>query len=277
MSSRRRSGNRFRPNAIPPGPWRWHSRDLLESPAWAALNLAARQCLDRIDIELMAHGGRGNGHLIVTFRDFANYGVSPKSVEVALTTLVALGFIEMIPGHASPNPEYGRAMRFRLLSRAGVDGPPLEERWRTFTTDIDASAAVARARAEVAERRKSRAKSREKNNNYRASQREALLSAIQKDALKKRTKGSTGPRTKGSTLYNLGEGGLLKPASVNEPATATDAAVQSPCPPDLRSKDHQPALNGHPSRARHVDFRASHEDGQRDYARLKLTGLDKRC
>ena len=41
-----------------------HPKQMVESPAWRALSLAARKALDRIEIEHMNHGGAENGKLI---------------------------------------------------------------------------------------------------------------------------------------------------------------------------------------------------------------------
>ena len=124
MKPRRRS----RPNSIG-GQFAAHPIDMMENPAWRALSLSARRCLERIEIELANHGGRDNGQLPVTNRNFCAYGVWMGAIKPALAELVTLGFIEMTPGYACANPLYGRAARFRLLFRTGRDGPPEEHRW----------------------------------------------------------------------------------------------------------------------------------------------------
>lgn len=137
MKPRRRS----RPNSIG-GQFAAHPIDMMENPAWRALSLSARRCLERIEIELANHGGRDNGQLPVTNRNFCAYGVWMGAIKPALAELVTLGFIEMTPGYACANPLYGRAARFRLLFRTGRDGPPEEHRWRRFGTDGEAKAAA---------------------------------------------------------------------------------------------------------------------------------------
>ena len=59
----------------------------------------------------------------------------------ALAELIALGFIELTPGGANPNPAYGRAARFPILYRASVGGPPEEQGRKRFKTVADAKAA----------------------------------------------------------------------------------------------------------------------------------------
>ena len=45
---------------------------MLESPAYRALSLSAHRLLSRIEVELAHHGGKDNGKLPVTFKDFDN-------------------------------------------------------------------------------------------------------------------------------------------------------------------------------------------------------------
>src|ERR1700722_18458494 len=70
-----------------------HPKQMIESPAWRALSLAARRALDRIEIEHMNHGGSQNGELPVTYQDFENFGVRRHSVAPAIRELVALGIV----------------------------------------------------------------------------------------------------------------------------------------------------------------------------------------
>jgi len=143
----RRGRSRSRPNTIQ-GQFRYHTIDLVGSPVWRALSLSERRILDRIDIELASHGGRHNGDLIITRRDFAAFGVSPKAQLRGIAGLVALGLISWKPGHASPDPAHGRAARFGILYRATRDGTA-DEQWRRFKTPAEVKTTLARARAGV--------------------------------------------------------------------------------------------------------------------------------
>jgi hypothetical protein len=105
------------------------------------LSASARKCLDRIEIELAHHGGRDNGELPVTHRFSTLRASTRTAVILALAELIALGFNEMTPGRANPNPAYGRAVRFRILYRAGVGGRSEEQRWKRFKTVAEAKAA----------------------------------------------------------------------------------------------------------------------------------------
>ena len=120
MKPRRRS----RPNSIG-GQFAVHPVDMMESPAWRALSLSARRCLERIEIELAHHGGCDNGELPVAYRYSCDF-VWRGTIKPVLAELAALGFIEMTPGYACQNPLYGRAARFRILARDGRDEPPAD-------------------------------------------------------------------------------------------------------------------------------------------------------
>lgn len=75
---------------------------MLESPAYRVLSLAARRVLDRLAIELAAHGGNDHDKLPVTFNQFHDYGVHRHAIAPAIRELIALGFIEVsVQGRAS--------------------------------------------------------------------------------------------------------------------------------------------------------------------------------
>jgi hypothetical protein len=159
--------------------------------------------LDRIDIELASHGGRHNGDLIITRRDFAAFGVSPKAQLRGIAGLVALGLISWKPGHASPDPAHGRAARFGILYRATRDGTA-DEQWRRFKTPAEVKATLARAHAGV-EARKCVQRAKEKQR-YSGSVWEPLPSGSKREPLKEEKKGTTGTGKKGTTVYTLGWG-----------------------------------------------------------------------
>ena len=69
MTKRRINGH-FAPRRI----------EMLKSFAWRVLSLSAHRILDRIEIELAAHGGKDNGHLAVTFDDFEKYGLHRHAI-----------------------------------------------------------------------------------------------------------------------------------------------------------------------------------------------------
>ena len=219
MKPRRRP----RPNSIG-GQFAAHPIDMMESPAWRALSLSARKCLERIEIELAHHGGRDNGQLPVTNRDFCAYGVWMGAIKPALAEAIALGFIEMTPGYACANPLYGRAAKFRLLFRTGRDGPPEEHRWRRFRTDGEAKAAAKRARAAAMRGRHTSAPSHASPD---VTETEALSNALKTEALSPASETEAlSPCENRSTVYSLGRG--------RSPAAHLAARSAPPPPPGER-------------------------------------------
>ena len=59
----------------PSGQFCIRPREMLESAAYRVLSRAAHMVLSRIELENRYHGGKGNGHLIVTYDQFEQYGV----------------------------------------------------------------------------------------------------------------------------------------------------------------------------------------------------------
>jgi hypothetical protein len=127
------------------------------SPAWCVLSLSARRLLDRIEIEMMSHGGpRSNGGLPVTYGDFIKYGVRRNSIASALREVVALGFLEITEQGRGGNAAYRKASKFRLTChqfKANEYGEVLYEptnEWRRFKTIEEAEAIAAKAKRAVA-------------------------------------------------------------------------------------------------------------------------------
>jgi hypothetical protein len=94
-----------------------HPRQMIESPAWRALSLAARKALDRIEIEHMNHGGVENGKLPVTYQDFEAWGVHPRFVAPALRELEELGIIETMKKGYRGAAGTRQASEYRLTFR----------------------------------------------------------------------------------------------------------------------------------------------------------------
>jgi hypothetical protein len=98
-----------------------HPRQMIESPAWRALSLAARKALDRIELEHMSHGGAENGKLPVTYLDFENAGVRRHSVAPAIRELAALGVIEIMRKGYGGAAEVRAPSLYRLTYLAAQD------------------------------------------------------------------------------------------------------------------------------------------------------------
>jgi hypothetical protein len=69
-------------------------RLFLDSPALQVLNINERHALDRILIEHQRKSGFVNDGLVVTTRDFVNFGVHTRHVIKSLRVLRELGIIE---------------------------------------------------------------------------------------------------------------------------------------------------------------------------------------
>jgi hypothetical protein len=126
-----------------------HSREMRESPAWAAVPDNARRVLDRLELEHMRHGGAENGSLPCTYSDFVAHGVRRASVSLALRQCEALGFLEITHRGGRSISEYRDPSRYRLtyLNGRGQSAIKTDE-WKRIETDEDAKAALKRAAEE---------------------------------------------------------------------------------------------------------------------------------
>jgi hypothetical protein len=124
--------------------------EVLESPAWRVLSLAARRALDRLCLELRYHAGRDSAKLCVTYQDFEDYGIRNRhSVSAAIRELEALGFVRITRRGRSGNAEHRRATRFRLTFINNTDGELLTNEWKRISSLDQASRIAAEARKAV--------------------------------------------------------------------------------------------------------------------------------
>jgi hypothetical protein len=130
---RRSDGRTVRRNKIS-GQFAHQLIEMLESPAWRVLSLSARRVFDRIQIEHAHHGGRDNGRLPVTFKDFED-GLDRHSVRPAIAELDALGFIRITQHGRAGNADFRIPNKFRLTHQHANDGAePATNEWRRFKT-----------------------------------------------------------------------------------------------------------------------------------------------
>jgi hypothetical protein len=159
MSAKRTSTTSARRENRPPAdmPWIWLTREMLESPTWQALGIHERRVLERVMLEHMAHAGTENGNLVVTYRDFREYGVRDKSIKTAITAVEALGWIQIVvQGKASfEGQRYPSRYALTWLPQPSL-GKPATNRWREIKTAAAAQAvlrgAIERREAERNER-----------------------------------------------------------------------------------------------------------------------------
>jgi hypothetical protein len=131
------------------GQWSARLIEMLESPAYRVLSLAAHRLISRIEIELASHGGNDNGRLPVTYQDFLDYGVHRDAVAPAIREAEALGFIQVTEHGRGGNAEYRQPNKFFLTFAHGRDSlrNPPPHNWRKIKT-LDEAKAIARAARE---------------------------------------------------------------------------------------------------------------------------------
>ena len=128
--------------------WVSYCRSMVESPALRVLSRAAHLIMHRLEAEHMMHGGAENGKLIVTRRQFEEWGVHRDSVSPAIREVVALGFVEVTRnGHAGVGG-HGEANRFRLTYVNNKHGVAPSDEWRRITSLEEAQLSAKEARAE---------------------------------------------------------------------------------------------------------------------------------
>lgn len=110
--------------------WFWLTGEMVHCLAFRSLSRAALFCLFRLITEHMAHAGRQNGLLAVTYADFSAFGVRESSIPGALRELEHAGFVLMtVRGGRS----YGcarRPSRFRLTWLPTAEGMAPTNDWK---------------------------------------------------------------------------------------------------------------------------------------------------
>jgi hypothetical protein len=124
----------------------WQAIDMLESPAFRVLSLSARRVIDRIQIEHAHHGGKENGKLPVTFRDFKEYGIHWNSIAPAIREAVALGFIRVTQEGIASNKEFRIPNMFALTHLPTDKDPKPAEDWKRIKTVEEAAVIAAASR-----------------------------------------------------------------------------------------------------------------------------------
>ncbi|WP_038366864.1 hypothetical protein [Bosea sp. UNC402CLCol] len=130
-----------------------HERGMRESIAWRSLPCNARLVLDRLELELMAHGGRDNGKLPCTYTDFEKAGIRRKSIALAIRQCEALGFVETTHKGTQSISSFRNPSRYRLTYIYGREpNPPRTDDWKRIGTQEAATAALKKAASERSER-----------------------------------------------------------------------------------------------------------------------------
>jgi hypothetical protein len=124
---------------------------MLESPAWRVLSRAARQFINRLEIEMCKHGGR-NKDLPLTYEDLVEYGITRDQIPPAMREAQALGFAVCTQKGSGGNAEWRKPNLWRLTylhnHRGDRDDPgnfPTHE-WEQIKTVDEAEAIQCQAR-----------------------------------------------------------------------------------------------------------------------------------
>jgi hypothetical protein len=127
--------------------------EMMESPAFRVLSLAARRMLDRIEIEHAHHGGQDNGKLPVTFNNFVRYGIHRHAIGPASREIEMLGFVRITERGRAGNREFRTPNKFALTYRATTDAPATND-WRRIQTMAEAEAIAKSAREVIRQKQK---------------------------------------------------------------------------------------------------------------------------
>lgn len=127
------------------GPFAPRPIEMLESPAYRALNGSEHKILARLEIEFSNHGGSENGRLPCTFDDFVKYGIHREAIAPSLRALQSLGFIEITERGSAGNAAWRRPHIYRLTYRHTDDENPTHD-WKHVTQSGQAKQLARNAR-----------------------------------------------------------------------------------------------------------------------------------
>ena len=127
--------------------WISYPREMVESPALRVRSRPAIMAMHRLEAEHMAHGAADNGNLIVTRRQFEEWGVHKNYVSQATRELEALGFAEVCKGHAGVGG-HGKANRYRLTYVNDKHGVEPTHEWNRIDTIEEAEQIASQARSD---------------------------------------------------------------------------------------------------------------------------------
>jgi hypothetical protein len=131
------------------GPFAPRLIEMMNSPAYRVLSLAAHRILSRLEIELAQHGGKSeeNGNLPCTYDHFVEYGVNHNQIAPAIRELVALGFIQVTRKGSAGNAEYRQPTLFLLTYRPFGSHKYVGNGWRRIGDIVEAEAVATAARS----------------------------------------------------------------------------------------------------------------------------------
>lgn len=122
-------------------------RSMLESPGYQLLSTMARRVLIAIEAELLKHGGKDNGQLIVPYKTLKLFCHTSKksAISQALRELVALGFLIIARGNGGIGKDRAPNL-YRLTYMPGHNGGPAGDEWKEIQSAEEALNRMAAAK-----------------------------------------------------------------------------------------------------------------------------------
>lgn len=149
-STGRLASSKARQHQRPDGPFVWVTKEMLESPAWAALSGSGLKALFRIALEHIGHGGTLNGELPVTHRNLRDAGISAGNVLPTIAEIEALGFVRRTSaGRTTWGEDKGAPSTYRLTWIGDCHNAAPTNDWRKLKTVEAANLAAMEARKAV--------------------------------------------------------------------------------------------------------------------------------
>ena len=76
--------------------WVPHTAELIASPAWRARSISAVRLIDRLELEHMAHAGKENGHLTLTYQQMEREaGICRRLIGPTIAEVEKLGLVKV--------------------------------------------------------------------------------------------------------------------------------------------------------------------------------------
>lgn len=115
-------------------PWRWLTRELMESPAWRLRGVNTVRLIDFLLVEDMNHAGTENGNLKATYNQLEAWGISRKYIKGSIDEAEFLGLICIEKGgYFGGKTELSL---YRLTFYADRNGNPATNAWKAKTEEV---------------------------------------------------------------------------------------------------------------------------------------------
>jgi GNAT superfamily N-acetyltransferase len=108
------------------GRWIWLTAEMMKSDAWRSAGINCRRFIDFLMIELIAHGGQGNGALVAPEKQLIGIGIGRRYVAAAIREAETLGLVDCWRRGERAATLYG------LNWLPFHDGSAPNDRWRSY-------------------------------------------------------------------------------------------------------------------------------------------------